>query len=256
MERPFFSIVTPVSNGEKYLEKTITSILNQSINDYEYIIVDNKSNDNSRKIIEKYISSGITQFISEKDNGMYDALNKGFSRSSGKFFFWLNSDDYLKNNYVLENIKKFLIKNQNINWINCKTSFKYEKFKISVSFFPYIYPRKIIKKGLAHNCGWGFIQQESTMFTSDLFNKVGGFDEKYKMAGDFYLWKKFSESSKLHPLNLPLGVQRKWEGQMQKNLKFYYEELNKRKCVIPILKSFRLLFSLIYFLFSKIKKIL
>ena len=53
MERPFFSIVTPVSNGEKYLEKTIKSILNQSTKDYEYIIVDNMSNDNSRKIIEK-----------------------------------------------------------------------------------------------------------------------------------------------------------------------------------------------------------
>ncbi len=59
MERPFFSIVTPVSNGERYLEKTITSILNQSIKDYEYIIVDNRSSDNSKKIIEKYLS-GIT----------------------------------------------------------------------------------------------------------------------------------------------------------------------------------------------------
>ena len=49
MERPFFSIVTPVSNGERYLEKTITSILNQSIKDYEYIIVDNRSRDNSKK---------------------------------------------------------------------------------------------------------------------------------------------------------------------------------------------------------------
>ena len=88
MEQPFFSIITPVSNGEKYLEKTITSILNQSINDYEYIIVDNESDDNSKKIIEKYLS-GITKFISEKDNGMYEALNKGFSNCTGKYFFWL-----------------------------------------------------------------------------------------------------------------------------------------------------------------------
>ncbi len=253
MERPFFSIVTPVSNGEKYLEKTIKSILNQSTKDYEYIIVDNISNDNSKKIIEKHIA-GITKFISERDNGMYDALNKGFSISKGKYFFWLNSDDFLKNDYVLENIKKFLVDNQNINWINCKTSFKYEKTKFSISFFPYIYPTKIIKNGFAHNCGWGFIQQESTMFSSDLFHKVGGFDKRYKMAGDYYLWKKFSEISKLHPLNLPLGVQRKWEGQMQKNLDFYYKELNKRKCKFPLLKYFRLLFSFIYFVISKIKK--
>ena len=79
---------------------------------------------------------------------MYDALNKGFSISKGKYFFWLNSDDFLKNDYVLENIKKFLVDNQNINWINCKTSFKYEKTKFSISFFPYIYPTKIIKTDL------------------------------------------------------------------------------------------------------------
>ena len=77
----------------KYLEKTITSILNQSINDYEYIIVDNESDDNSKKIIEKYLSR-ITKFISEKDNGMYEALNKGFSNSTGKFFFWLRFSFY------------------------------------------------------------------------------------------------------------------------------------------------------------------
>ena len=254
MEQPFFSIITPVSNGEKYLEKTITSILNQSINDYEYIIVDNESDDNSKKIIEKYLSR-ITKFISEKDNGMYEALNKGFSNCTGKYFFWLNSDDYLKNDYVLENIKKFLLSNQNINWINCKTSFKYERINFSVSFFPYVYPRKIIKYGLAHNCGWGFIQQESTMFSKDLFLKNGGFDEKYKMAGDFFLWKKFSETSKLYPLNLPLGVQRKWDGQMQKNLNFYYKELNKKKCLVPIIKYIRLLLSLSYFIISKVKKI-
>jgi len=253
MERPFFSIVTPVSNGEKYLEKTITSIVNQSSKDFEYIIVDNMSTDNSREIIEKYLPS-INKFISEKDDGMYDALNKGFSNCSGKYFFWLNSDDYLKNDYVLENIKKFLINNENIKWINCQTSFKYERLNFSLTFFPYTYPRKIIKNGLAHNCGWGFIQQESTMFSKELFTKVGGFNEKYKMAGDFYLWKKFSEISKLYPLNLPLGVQRKWEGQMQKNLKFYYAELNKSKCYFPILKYFRLFFSLVYFIISKVKK--
>ena len=254
MERPFFSIVTPVSNGERYLEKTITSILNQSIKDYEYIIVDNRSRDNSKKIIEKYLS-GITKFISEKDDGMYDALNKGFSNCNGKYFFWLNSDDFLKNDYVLENIKKFLMSNQNINWINCKTSFKYEKMKFSISLFPYVYPRQIIKNGFAHNCGWGFIQQESTMFSRDLFNKVGGFNKNYKMAGDFYLWKKFSEISKPYPLNLPLGVQRKCDGQMQKNLTFYYKELNKNKCIIPLLKYFRLFFSFIYFIVSKVKKL-
>ena len=74
------------------------------------------------------------------------------------------------------------------------------------------------------------------------------------MACDFFLWKKLSEENDLIPVNLPIGVQRKWEGQMQKNLDFYYKELNKRKCKFPLLKYFRLLFSFIYFVISKVKK--
>ena len=254
MEQPYFSIVTPVYNGEKYLEKTIQSVIKQSINDYEYIIVDNKSTDNTPKIINKYLPN-ITKFISEKDNGMYEALNKGFSFCNGRYYYWLNADDYLKDDCVLEKIKKFLLNNSNIKWINCKTSFRFEKLDFTISYFPYIYPSKIIKNGYAHNCAWGFIQQESTMFSNELFSNVKGFNENYKMAGDFYLWKQFAESTKLHPLNLSLGVQRKWPGQMQQNLEFYYKELNKKKCKIAFFKILRLIFSFLYFIASKIKKI-
>ena len=77
MKSPFFSIITPVFNGEKYIEETINSVIDQSINDYEYVIVDNLSTDNTSSIISKY-SSKIHKIISEKDNGMYDALDKGF----------------------------------------------------------------------------------------------------------------------------------------------------------------------------------
>ena len=103
---PFFSIVTPVYNGEKYLEQTIKSVIGQTITDYEYIIVDNLSKDNSRKIIERY-SSKIDKIIFEKDEGMYDALNKGFSNCKGKYLYWINSDDYLFNKDVLMNLKNY-----------------------------------------------------------------------------------------------------------------------------------------------------
>ena len=78
MSFPFFSIVTPVFNGERYIEETIKSVISQSINDYEYIIVDNLSTDNTPNIIKKY-SSKINKIITEKNNGMYDAIEKGFS---------------------------------------------------------------------------------------------------------------------------------------------------------------------------------
>ena len=205
MSEPFFSIVTPVFNGERYLEETIDSVINQSIDDYEYIVVDNNSKDNSIEIVKKKIKY-INKFISEKDEGMYDALNKGFSFCKGKYFYWLNSDDYLENKYALENLKKYLVKNPKISWLNGNTNFKFENKNISLKFFPYQYPRKIIKNGFAHNCGWGFIQQESTIFSKKLFYNVGGFDKKYKMAGDYFLWKKFSQTEKLYSINISIGV--------------------------------------------------
>tara|TARA_X000000950_G_scaffold107079_1_gene134961 strand:+ start:230 stop:1027 length:798 start_codon:yes stop_codon:yes gene_type:complete len=247
---PFFSIVTPVYNGEKYLEQTIKSVIGQTLTDFEYIIVDNLSNDNSRKIIERY-SSKVDKIIFEKDESMYDALNKGFSNCKGKYLYWINSDDYLFNKDVLMNLKNYLIKNPQIEWLNGKTSFKYEKYNFSLSFFPYVYPANFIKRGFAHLCGWGFIQQESTMFSKKIFIKSEGFDKNKKMAGDYFLWKKLSEKNDLIPVNLPIGVHRKWDGQMT-DLNHYYKEINKQKCIFSFLKIIRFFYSLVFFFINKI----
>ena len=247
MSNPFFSIVTPVFNGETHIEETIKSVLSQSIDDYEYTIVDNMSTDNTRNIINKY-SSNITKIISEKDDGMYDALNKGFASSRGKYFLWLNSDDFLKNKDVLKKVKNYLEKNPHARWIIGNTSFKYEKFDFSLTFFPYQYPQAIITSGFAHNCGWGFIQQESTIFNRKSFNDLGGFDSNNKMAGDFHFWKKLALKEKLISVNISIGVQRKWEGQLQNNLDFYFKEINKKKCKFPILKIFRFVYSFVLYI--------
>ncbi len=253
MTVPFFSIVTPVFNGEKYIEETIKSIINQSIDDYEYVIVDNLSTDNTLNIINKY-SSKIHKIISEKDDGMYDALEKGFSFCKGKYFFWLNSDDFLKNKNVLKNLKKYLSINPDKEWLIGNTNFRYEKYNFDLKFFPYQYPQYVVKNGYAHNCLWGFIQQESTIFSKNLFYSVGGFKRNYKMAGDYYLWKDFATKQKPTSVKISLGVQRKWEGQLQNNLDFYYQEINKKKCFISFLKLFRFIYSFIYYLRSLLTK--
>ena len=247
MNFPFFSIVTPVFNGEKFIEETINSVINQSIDDYEYIIVDNLSTDNTANIIKKY-STKIHKTIFEKDNGMYDALSKGFSKCRGKYFYWLNSDDFLKNNNVLKNLKNYLLTNPENEWLICKTNFRYQKYNFDLELFPYQYPQQIVKNGFAHNCNWGFIQQESTIFSKNLFYSVGGFKKNYKMAGDYYLWKDFASKKKPVSVLISLGVQRKWEGQLQNNLNFYYKEINKKKCFIRIFKLFRFVYSLLFYL--------
>ena len=90
------SIITPCYNSEKTIEKTIKSVLNQSYKNIEYIIIDGASTDNTLNIIEKYVPffDGRIQVVSEKDEGIYDAMNKGINMAVGELIGIVNSDDY------------------------------------------------------------------------------------------------------------------------------------------------------------------
>jgi glycosyltransferase involved in cell wall biosynthesis len=111
-----FSIVTPVLNGQKFLEKTIKSVISQNYKNFEYIIIDGLSNDDTIKIIEKYTHLPFVKVISEKDKGQSDAINKGFSLASGDVLFWLNYDDFFHDESVLLKINN-LFDTYNYNFI-------------------------------------------------------------------------------------------------------------------------------------------
>ena len=102
------SLITVCYNSEKTIEETILSVLSQEIENFEYIIIDGKSTDKTISIIEKY-SEYIDLIISEKDCGVYDAINKGIMKSSGDIIGILNSDDILYSRIILSEIlSKFL----------------------------------------------------------------------------------------------------------------------------------------------------
>jgi len=97
------SIITTSFNSEKTIEDTIKSVLNQSYSNIEYIIVDGGSKDDTLDIVNKY-KNKISRVISEKDDGIFDAMNKGVKLATGDIVGILNSDDFYVDNYVLESI--------------------------------------------------------------------------------------------------------------------------------------------------------
>ena len=111
MVYPKISIVTPTLNQGKFLEETILSIISQNYPNLEYIIIDGGSTDNSVEIIKKY-EKYLIYWVSEKDQGQSDAINKGLKRATGDLFNWINGDDYLTDNSLFE-IADAYIKNPN-----------------------------------------------------------------------------------------------------------------------------------------------
>ncbi|MEH1983298.1 MAG: glycosyltransferase family 2 protein [Nostoc sp.] len=101
------SIITVTYNAEKFIEKTIQSVLNQTYHDYEYIIIDGGSIDETLNIIQKY-QSKITHWISEPDKGIYDAMNKGIALSSGDIIGLLNAGDTYLPNALSLLVKQFV----------------------------------------------------------------------------------------------------------------------------------------------------
>jgi glycosyltransferase involved in cell wall biosynthesis len=107
VQKPSISIVTVCRNAAMVLDKTIQSVLNQTDKDFEYLIIDGLSTDSTARIVAKY-SDRVAVFLSERDNGIYDAMNKGVALASGEFVLFMNAGDVFENPNVLGRIRQTL----------------------------------------------------------------------------------------------------------------------------------------------------
>lgn len=117
------SIITICYNSEKEIEKTIKSIISQTYKNIEYIIIDGGSNDDTLNIINKYKQKYNITLISENDNGIYDAMNKGLDMATGKYVNFMNSGDYFYDANTIEYTLPF-INNEDIIYGNTKVLYK------------------------------------------------------------------------------------------------------------------------------------
>lgn len=246
--QPLVSIVTPVYNGEKYLENTIKSVIAQDYNNIEYYIIDGNSYDKTVKIVKKYVSENIKLIINKNHTGMYSNLKLGFNMCKGKYLTWINSDDLLFKNAISNSVK--LMEENNYNWITGIPSY-IKNEKIFSLPFAYRYPQKIIQNKLAYKCAWGYIQQESTIFSRKLYLDSGGINDKLKYAGDFELWVNFSKISKLYSVDFKIGAFRKRKGQISEDQKRYLNEVNLSTCYILNFTFLRLIYSFLKWIFNE-----
>ena len=170
------SLITVVLNDEKNIEKTIKSINAQNYKNIEYIIIDGKSKDRTLEIIKKY-KKNITLLISEKDNGLYDAMNKGLKKCSGDIVGIINSGDiYYKN--TLKLVNNYFSQNQDIDFL-------FGPVKKHWGILNEYKPWKIFYT-------WFFYTSHSTGFfiTKKAMKKNGKYNLKYKYSSDFdYFYK-------------------------------------------------------------------
>jgi len=198
MSYPKISIVTPSFNQVKYLEKTILSILDQNYPNLEYLIIDGGSTDGSVDIIKKY-KDKLTYWVSEPDNGLYHALQKGFDKTTGEIMGWLNSDDMLHRNSLFTLAEIFALKD--VRWVQGIPS-HYDEYCRCITISPF---RKWSKFNFWQG-EYQWIQQESTYWHRDLWKKSGGYiSQDYKYAGDMELWNRFFKCEKLYSLEALIG---------------------------------------------------
>lgn len=217
---PKISVVTPNYNQGKYLEQTILSVIQQEYPNLEYIIIDGGSTDESISVIKKY-EKHLAYWVSEKDKGMYFAIEKGFKKSTGAIMCWINSDDVLWHN-SLHTVAEIFSKNPQINWLQGFPSVIDEQGKLlyqrpPVASASYFYSKSFLK---SHE----FIQQESTYWTRSLYNKSQGINTQFALAADFDLWMQFFKHETLYCTKKQLGAFRKREGQKSENIEAYVNE--------------------------------
>jgi glycosyltransferase involved in cell wall biosynthesis len=170
-KEPLVSIITVTLNSEKYLEETLKSIKNQKNKDYELIIIDGQSIDTTIEIIKRY-EDLINFCLIEKDNGIYDAFNKGLKYANGKYIVFVNSDDVLTPE-ALELLSTYDKKYKDIDFL----------FGSVKKHWGVLYGYKPHKIRFT----WGFYSSHSTGFYIKRVSakKIGEYNLKYKFHADF-----------------------------------------------------------------------
>ena len=187
---PLVSIVTPSFNQARFLEATICSVLGQDYPNLEYIIVDGGSTDGSVEIIRKF-ADRLAWWVSEKDKGQTDAINKGFARARGEILAWINSDDIYEPGAVAAAVKYFQ-EHPEAGLVYGDTHFIDEDGRVIGKFAARQTDYLRLRRGYVH------IPQQAAFFRADLWREVGPLDPSFYFAMDYDLWVRLAARAPIY----------------------------------------------------------
>lgn len=181
------SIVTPSYNQARFIEGTIQSVLSQDYSQIEYLLVDGGSTDSTVDIIRRY-EDRLTWWVSEKDRGQTDAINKGLARAKGDILAWINSDDTYEPGAVSAAVQ-FLKEHPEVGMVYGDCNYINETGEVIGRFRSRQTSYRRIRQGYNH------IPQQTMFFRADLWKQVGPLDPSFHFAMDYDLWTRISARS-------------------------------------------------------------
>jgi hypothetical protein len=234
-ENPTISVVTACYNDIKFLPASFKSIKNQTYKNIEHVVIDGNSTDGTTEFLsnwEEDINSDSDtiefKWISEPDDGLYEAIEKGFNLATGDIYAWLNADDRWYS--WTADIVSDIFKHTSYEWIvGHRTGLDNQGRPIHVDGLRRQFKQDWIVKGWYYNNALGCIQQESTFWTRKLWERAGGFPDEIELAGDYWLWRQFARETELRTVDTVLGGFRNREdgNQLSANQSKYLSEVDR-----------------------------
>lgn len=189
------SIITVCYNSGKTIEDTFKSVQSQSYKDIEYIVIDGGSKDNTLELINQY-KEIIDYSVSEKDNGLYDAMNKGIEKATGDVIGFLNSDDLFCDDMAVEKVMNVFNENSKIDSVYA------DIYYVDQNNTDKIVRKWITGKQKTFKKGW-HPAHPTLYIKKKVYNQYGGFNLKFKLASDFEIMLRFIEKYKISTIYLP-----------------------------------------------------
>jgi glycosyltransferase involved in cell wall biosynthesis len=192
------SVITVCKNAVSAIEKTLDSVISQTYPDIEYIVIDGASNDGTLEILEQH-QDRIAKIISEPDQGIYSAMNKGIRASSGEYLYFLNADDYLITETTISEVIDYLQRHPDCNVVYGNIQVRHSNGNVTLHQPPK--PDKILDELVV-----GALPHQATFTHKNVFEQLGLFNESYKIAADYEWFLRLTEHQFIQINYMPITV--------------------------------------------------